>query len=613
MDIKKTSMVDPDKMSGRKIFIHTLKIFLPIFLIILLISIFILKTQENLELKVFKNSEISIVDAKLKNIENEIKHVINDLLILKSSRYIDKFWSDIENEEYIGDLSNEMLNILAYNRTYDQGRIIDKDGMEIIRVNFNNGDPCLVPKEKLQNKKSRYYFRDAIILNKGEVFVSPLDLNMEDGQIEDPLKPMIRIATPVFDRKGDKRGVIVFNYLAQHILNQLDDSSNIMIHSKIMLVNSNGYCLKGPNQACEWGFMFNEKIDLTFDKLYPDTWAQIVNNEEAQFFTKDGMFTFKTIYPILESQRTNIPNWTELITSEMHMKSDDYYWKIVSFVSNKDMLANNGTRRNWLAFLVLVFSISLAFISWRLARAQYYRRQALSSLQVSNESKDKLFSIIAHDLKGPFNSLLGFSNILIKEVNEGDHSNIKKYSKVLNSNINKTYSFLINLLDWSTSQINRIDFVPEEFIFNELVDEVFQLLRLQAENKGISLKKNIERQIIISADRNMLSTVVRNLVSNAIKYSGKGEIELKAYFSDNDLYCSIKDNGIGIAKDRLDALFQFSEIESIPGTNNEKGTGLGLMLCKEFVEKHNGEIGVESDFGNGSVFWFRIPNYNTIS
>lgn len=608
IDIKKTSMTDPDKMSGRKILIHTLKIFLPIFLIILLISILILKNQENLVLKVFKNSEISIVDAKLKNIENEIKHVINDLLILKSSRYIDKFWSDIENEEYIGDLSNEMLNILDYNKTYDQGRIIDKDGMEIIRVNFNNGNPGLVPKEKLQNKKSRYYFRDAIILNKGEVFVSPLDLNVEGGQIEVPLKPMIRIATPVFDRKGDKRGVIVFNYLAQNILDQLEDSANTMIQSKLMLINSDGYCLKGPSSDCDWGFMFDDKKDLTFNKLYPDSWITIFNKEESQFFTEDGLFTFKTIYPLLESQRTNITNWTELITSEMQMKSDDYNWKIVSFVSYDDILVNYDTRRKWLASLVLLFSIILAIISWRLARAQYYRRQALSSLQLSNESKDKLFSIIAHDLKGPFNSLLGFSNLLIEEVNDGDHSNIKKYSLVLNSTINKTYSFLINLLDWSSSQINRIDFVPEEFCFNELVDDVFQLHTLQAQNKDIILKKIIEKKIFISADRNMISTVIRNLISNAIKYSDKGQIELKTYFANKYLYCSIKDNGTGIPKDKIATLFQISDIESIPGTNNEKGTGLGLLLCKEFIEKHYGEIGVESELGSGSVFWFRIPN-----
>lgn len=608
LDIKKINHSVHHKNSGREILIQTLKIFLPIFLVILLISIFILKTQENLEQKVFKNSEISTVDAKLKNIENEIKHVINDLLILKSSRYIDKFWSDIENEEFIGDLSNEMLNILDYNKTYDQGRIIDKDGMEVIRVNFNNGNPCLVPKEKLQNKKSRYYFQDAIILDKGEVFVSPLDLNIEGGQIEDPLKPMIRIATPVFDRKGDKRGVIVFNYLAQNILDQLKDSANTMIQSELMLINSDGYCLKGPSQECEWGFMFDEKKNLTFSQFYPDSWATIINNEESQFFTDDGLFTFKTIYPLLESQRTNITNWTELITSEMQMKSDDYYWKIVSFVSTDDIQASFINRRKWLASLVLVFSIILAAISWRLAQSMFYRRQALNSLQVSNDSKDKLFSIVAHDLKGPFNSLLGFSNMLIEEVNEGDHSNIKKYSSVLNSTINKTYSFLVNLLDWSSSQINRIDFVPEVFCFDELVADIFLLHRLQAQNKGIVLKKTIEKKIFISADRNMLSTVIRNLISNAIKYSDKGEIELKAYFNDDDLYCSIKDSGTGIAKEKLNTLFQISEIESIPGTNNEKGTGLGLILCKEFIEKHNGEIGVESDLGSGTVFWFRIPN-----
>lgn len=596
------------KNGSRKIFLHTLKIFLPIFLVIVLISIFILKTQENLKLTLYKDSEKNIVNAKLKNIENEIKHVINDLLILKSSRYIDKFWSDTKNEEYEGDLSNEILNLLDYHELYDQGRVIDNNGMELIRVNYNKGQPCLVPKENLQNKKSRYYFRDAIVLNKGEVFVSPMDLNVEGGQIEDPIKPMIRIATPVFDSENEKRGIIIFNYLAQNILNQLEDSANTMINSKLMLINSNGYCLKGLVPECEWGFMFEERSEITFKKLFPDPWNIIMSTQDSQFLTEDGLFTFKTIYPLMEGQRTNITNWSELISSEMHMKSKDYYWKIISFVSNDDIQASFVNRRKWLASLVLLFSLIFAVISWKLAKSLSDRRQAMRSLQMSNDSKDKFFSIIAHDLKGPFSSLLGFSNMLIEEVDEGDLSNIKKYSSVLNSTLNKTYYFLVNLLDWSSSQTNRIDFAPKEFCFNELVDEVFQLLELQAHDKDIVLKKSLEHQIMISADRNMLNTVIRNLVSNAIKYSDKGKIELKAYFVNSNLYCSIIDNGIGMTKEKMDTLFQISDIESIPGTNNEKGTGLGLILCKEFIEKHNGEIGVESNLGSGSIFWFRIPN-----
>ncbi|NPD44681.1 MULTISPECIES: sensor histidine kinase KdpD [unclassified Lentimicrobium] len=290
------------------------------------------------------------------------------------------------------------------------------------------------------------------------------------------------------------------------------------------------------------------------------------------------------------------------------MKSKDYYWKIVSFVPIEVIEDKFIYRRIWVAVLIILFSLGLLFVSWRLAEAQYYRRLAMQSLKISNESKDRLFSIIAHDLKGPFSSLLGFSNMLEEELNEGDLSNVKKYSSTLNTTLTKTYYLLINLLDWSSSQTNRISFVPEKFCFNDLVDEIFHFLDLQAQDKEIVLKRIIDGQIFISSDRNMMSTVIRNLISNAIKYSNKGEIELKAYFINNDLYCSIKDCGTGISKEKMNTLFQISEIESIPGTNNEKGTGLGLMLCKEFIEKQNGEIGVESELGSGSVFWFRIPN-----
>ncbi|NPD86485.1 cache domain-containing protein [Lentimicrobium sp. L6] len=268
------------KKIDKRILFNTLLVFGPIFLLVLLGSIFILKTQESLEIKLIKDVETSIVDNKLKNIEEEIGHVIHDLLILKSNRSIEKYW-EFQNEEFVNDLSDEILSIVEYQQVYDQCRIIDIHGVEVIRVNYNKGEPVLAPKNQLQNKADRYYFKDAIKLNKGEVFVSSMDLNIENGEIELPLKPMIRIATPIFDNDDEKKGIIIFNFFGDRILHQLGDSTNSMVYSEVMLLNSKGYYLQGPSPEKEWGFMFDGKKDITFQYDLKNEWEEICDNEAS--------------------------------------------------------------------------------------------------------------------------------------------------------------------------------------------------------------------------------------------------------------------------------------------------------------------------------------------
>lgn len=244
---------------NRRIVTLTLFAFLPVFLFMVVATLVLLIEQEKLEMKVYLSTEKSIVKSNQINIETEIKHVSNDLLILTLNSQINKFCEDVTDIEVIEALTKDFLNVVEYRKIYDQGRLIDENGMEIIRVNFNNGNPIVIPQEKLQNKKDRYYFSEALMLNEYEIFVSPIDLNIENGKIEQPLKPMIRFATPFFDNHGEKHGIIVLNYLGQTIISQLDKLSNSMIESQIMLVNSNGYWLKGPLPENEWGFMYEDK------------------------------------------------------------------------------------------------------------------------------------------------------------------------------------------------------------------------------------------------------------------------------------------------------------------------------------------------------------------
>ena len=228
-------------------------------------------------------------------------------------------------------------------------------------------------------------------------------------------------------------------------------------------------------------------------------------------------------------------------------------------------------------------------------------------LQEMNSTKDKFFSIIAHDLKSPFNSIMGLSGIIKNEAKNLDITTIEQYAEVIHSTSSQTYRLLENLLDWARIQQSQITFRPVSIVLNEVITEVFGLMIEKSTSKNIKLTNLVPDQLRVSADEDMLKTIIRNLVSNALKFTPtNGNIEIKAMEKPDEIEIAIKDTGIGIKKEDIDKLFKIGSNYSQQGTENESGTGLGLVLCKEFVEKHSGKIWVESEEGKGSTFKFTL-------
>lgn len=240
-------------------------------------------------------------------------------------------------------------------------------------------------------------------------------------------------------------------------------------------------------------------------------------------------------------------------------------------------------------------------------KAELKLKESEEQLRELNTTKDKFFSIIAHDLRSPFNSILGFSELILENSKRNDFSNTLKMSTILNDTVNKSFDLLNNLLEWSRVQTDRITFMPDNHQLSILIVEVVKLLSLAAMKKNIKVDFEVS-DIEIKIDVNMIQTVLRNLLSNAIKYSHKGGlINISAFENKNEVEISVKDNGVGINKDYMEKLFLLGENIATLGTDNEKGTGLGLILCKEFVEKHKGKIWVKSEEGKGSEFKFILP------
>jgi signal transduction histidine kinase len=223
-------------------------------------------------------------------------------------------------------------------------------------------------------------------------------------------------------------------------------------------------------------------------------------------------------------------------------------------------------------------------------------------------TKDKFFNIVAHDLKNPFTSLLGSSELLIDNINSMSVENIRKLALILNDSARSGFSILQNLLDWSRSQTGLLIYNPEDTNLKSIIDENIENLKLQTSTKGISLTADLTDKIIIHSDRNMINTVLRNLLSNAVKYTHKnGKVVVEVLQSSKEIMVSVKDTGTGMTKEKVDSLFRLENSLSTPGTEKEQGTGLGLKLCKEFTERLGGRIWVVSKEGQGSEFKFTIP------
>ncbi|MBN2891436.1 MAG: hybrid sensor histidine kinase/response regulator [Bacteroidales bacterium] len=243
-----------------------------------------------------------------------------------------------------------------------------------------------------------------------------------------------------------------------------------------------------------------------------------------------------------------------------------------------------------------------------LKQKQLIKRQN-EELKELNVSKSKFLSIISHDLRNPFSAILMFAELLLENNNEIDNLKKDDVIKNIKNGTENVMKLLEDLLKWSKSQMHNLQLVPNEEFLKPLVRDVISILKEPAQNKKIKVIENIDDEISFYADVDSITTVVRNLLSNSIKFSNKeGQIIISAKdIDDNFIEVSVTDDGIGIAEEKLGDLFRIDKKVVTLDTNNEKGAGLGLILCKEFVEKNGGKIMVKSEIGKGSTFSFTIP------
>ncbi|XWN35804.1 MAG: HAMP domain-containing sensor histidine kinase [Balneola sp.] len=237
------------------------------------------------------------------------------------------------------------------------------------------------------------------------------------------------------------------------------------------------------------------------------------------------------------------------------------------------------------------------------------KREELSSLV---KTKDKLFSVLAHDLQSPFMGISGLSEMIKKNAQKGYTDNVIEYSQMIADTTKRTNALFSNLLDWAASQTGELKMNHAVNNLDECLDETIALLQEHQQKKDISIQRE-NTDIKITADPNGLKTVLRNLISNALKFTPKkGLIKISAKKNKENIVISVSDSGVGIQNEMIHTIFKSDTYISTEGTDDEQGTGIGLSLCKEMIDRHEGKIWAESQPDKGSTFYFSIPDKNSV-
>ncbi|NEX19271.1 diguanylate cyclase [Thiorhodococcus mannitoliphagus] len=317
-----------------------------------------------------RRTEGLVIEAQTAVVTRKLDRLLADIRILAAQNELAAFL-DTADPSWLPKIAQEYLAVSRWSQVYDQIRYLDEDGMEVVRVNFNDGHPAIVRDSDLQNKHDRYYFTETLALSAGEIYASPLDLNIENGALERPYKPMIRVGTPVFDRHGNRRGIVLVNFLAQQLLDAILDVDAASI-SASMLLNAEGYWLLSPDPSLNWGFMIPERRDARMQSRYPEAWHAMNQSPSGHVLTDRGLFSFRTLTPMQHGHRALASE-----TSPSAPPATDQ-WILVAHVSE----ASLGQTRSHLMFsliplgVVILLLLAVGLRASSVARIERKRHQA---------------------------------------------------------------------------------------------------------------------------------------------------------------------------------------------------------------------------------------------
>lgn len=587
-------------------------------------------------------------------VSGKLEDIARDLAYLSSSHGL-RDTLDRPDDGHVRALENSLAHFSQSKGIYDQLRWIDETGMERVRVDYIGGKAIVIPREKLQPKGQRYFFTDSFKLNPGEVFVSPLDLNIEQNKIEEPYKPMVRVATPVVDSQGTKRGIVILNYFGRVMLDAFATATT-GIADHVMLLNGEGYWLKSPQPAEEWGFMF-KKPALSLAARAPTAWQRIRGEDGGQVELADGLWTWQTVYPLVAGQKSSTGAAEAFVTSRGEVETRQYVWKSVAHLPQATLAAVSQAVWAKLALAVAVLLTIIGSVSWKLARA--WEAQAAAEAEVrrinagleqtvaertrelneklveldetndelarKNEEMESMIYSASHDLRSPLVNIQGFSQRLEKGV--GDivtrlgqadvppdvasslskllHERIPTALGFIKSSSLKMDSLINGLL--RLSRAGRAQLAIQPLDMDAMLRDIAGTLAIQLQQAGATFVAEPLPPCL--GDAPQLNQVFTNLIDNAIKYRDPArplEIRIRGETEGRRVRYVVADTGLGIAAEYQPQVWEL--FHRLDPNGAVPGEGLGLTLVRRILDRMHGHIRLESTPGVGSRFIVELPS-----
>jgi signal transduction histidine kinase len=630
-----------------------LKFFLPLAVLLIAGLLIFGQTEIESELTRLKSQETLNVGLGAGTLTGQIESISRDLAFLSSHSALRRA-INAPTADNLASLATDFANFSRSKGIYDQLRWLDETGMEIVRVDSVKGQPVVIAADKLQNKGSRYFFTDSFNLQPGEVFISPLDLNIEQNKIEVPYKPMVRVATPVVDDHGKKRGIVILNYYGREML-QAFTTATAGAADHVMVVNGEGYWLKSPKADDEWGFMF-KRPELSLAARAAEAWQKIRAEDRGQQRLADGLWTWQTVYPLVAGQKSSTGAADAFVPSRGAIETQQYVWKSVAHLS-ADVLDAAG-RSVWsrLAGVGVILLAIFGFGSWKLAEAwaaqaaaeAEVRRvnaalevtvaertrelnqkvveldEANTELEHKNDEMESMIYTASHDLRSPLVNIQGFSQRLDKAKGDIDARLAQddvpeavrtSLAKVLGERMPAALGFikssslkmdgLINGL-LRLSRAGRAQLTIQPLDMNALLNDIVGTLTIQIQQANASVA--LGELPCCMADSAQLNQVLTNLIDNAIKYRDPARplaISITGSQQNRRARYAVADTGLGIAEEFQPKVWQLFHRLNPNGT--VAGEGLGLTLVQRIVERLHGHISLTSTAGAGSCFTIDLP------
>lgn len=549
--------------------------------------LFVYRLQVSHSRELLTRKEILKVKSEVDNLNSFYSPLIGNVDYLSEQSVIEQFLIDRSTKL---QAKEKLETIIRAVRGYDQIRLLNVEGKEVLRIDIENDKVINTPDSLLQDKSDRAYFQDLLNLEKQQIYIGPIDLNVEFGEIEKPIKPVVRVAKKVISNNDSLLGFIITNYL-----NMLDHSKFLSSEysiGEVMILNDEGYWLYGSEAYPTFGHLLGNKETDRFQSFFTDEWKTIQSSSEGVFETDNGLFTYQKYMGLDNSDQ----------------QSEKMF--IVSHVAPNLVAELSGENVEGLILTLVLICLGLLILTYILAKSRYETITHRIKLENANEKLTLAFKelesfsySISHDLRAPLRAINGYAEILEEDYAEKIDDSGKRVLNIIRSNAIRMGRLIDDLLQFS--RLNRKAIEQTQIDMSKLTNEILE----EMEAGGEMGNCEIEHLALPMArgDRTLIKQVLINLISNAIKYSSHAEnpkVTIGWKQHEERVVYFVKDNGVGFDMQYADKLF--GVFQRLHSDEEFEGTGIGLAIVSRIVIRHGGKIWAEAIPEKGATFFFYL-------